>query len=76
MCTVWSQALPKDSRPLLYLMEPAEKRGALDKAFGFLKLAQKCDPLGTEVRRAALRLLVAKALRHLRQRKPHLAEQT
>ena len=75
VCTVWSQALPKDSRPLLYLMESAEKRGALDKAFGFLKLAQKCDSLGTEVRRAALRLLVAKALRHLRQRKPRLAEQ-
>jgi hypothetical protein len=75
VCTVWSQALPKDSRPLLYLMAFAEKRGALDKAFGFLKLAQKCDSLGTEVRRAALRLLVAKALRHLRQRKPYLAEQ-
>jgi hypothetical protein len=75
VCTAWSRALPKDSRPLLYLMESAEKRGALDKAFGFLKLAQKCDSLGTEVRRAALRLLVAKALRHLRQRKPHLAEQ-
>jgi hypothetical protein len=75
VCTIWSQALPSDSRPLLYLMESAEKRGALDKAFGFLERAQKYDALGTEVRRAALRLLVAKALRHLRRRKPHLAEQ-
>jgi hypothetical protein len=75
VCTIWSQALPKDSRPLLCLMESAEKRGAFDKAFGFLERAQKCDALGTEVRRAAFRLLVAKTLRHLRQRKPHLAEQ-
>ncbi|MGO8792215.1 MAG: hypothetical protein ACLQVL_33170 [Terriglobia bacterium] len=75
VCTIWNRALPNDSRPLLHLMESAESRGALDKAFGFLKLAQKCDALGTEVRRAAFRLLVAKALRHLRQRKPHLAEQ-
>jgi hypothetical protein len=56
-------------------MESAEKRGALNKAIGFLEQAEKLDALNPEVRRAALRLLVAQAIRHLRQRKPHRAEQ-
>jgi hypothetical protein len=71
----WHQALPKDSRPLLYLMESAEKRRALNKAIGFLEQAESLDALNPEVRRAALRLLVAQVIRHLRRRKPHLAEQ-
>jgi hypothetical protein len=71
----WHLALPKDSQPLLYLMESAEKRGALNKAIGFLEQAEKLDALNPEVRRAALRLLVAQAIRHLRQGKPHRAEQ-
>jgi hypothetical protein len=71
----WRRALPQDSQPLLYLMEAAEKRGALAKAFKFLEEAEKLDSLNPEVRRAALRLLVAQAMRHLRQRKPHLVEQ-
>jgi hypothetical protein len=71
----WHRALPNDSRPLLYLMESAEKRGALNKATGFLDQAEKLDALNPEVRRAALRLLVAQAIRHLRQHKAHLAEQ-
>jgi hypothetical protein len=71
----WHLALPNDSQPLLYLMESAEKREALNKAIGFLEQAEKLDALNPEVRRAALRLLVAQALRHLRQRKPHRAEQ-
>ena len=75
MAERWRRALPKDSRPLLFLMESAEKRGALNKAIGFLEQAEKLDALNPEVRRAALRLLVAQAIRHLRQRKPHLAEQ-
>jgi hypothetical protein len=70
----WRRALPNDSRPLLYLMESAEKRGALKKATGFLEQAETVDALNPEVRRAALRLLVAQAIRHLRQRKAHLAE--
>jgi hypothetical protein len=56
-------------------MESAERRGALNKAIGFLAQAEKLDALNPEVRRAALRLLVAQAIRHLRQRKPHRAEQ-
>jgi hypothetical protein len=71
----WHRALPNDCRPLLYLMESAEKRGALNKATGFLEQAEKLDALNPEVRRAALRLLVAQAIRHLRQHKAHLAEQ-
>ena len=71
----WHRALPNDCRPLLYLMDSAEKRGALNKATGFLEQAERLDALNPEVRRAALRLLVAQAIRHLRQRKAHLAEQ-
>jgi len=71
----WRRALPNDSQPLLYLMESAEKRGALNKALGFLEQAEKLDALNPAVRRASLRLLVAQAIRHLRQRKPHRAEE-
>jgi hypothetical protein len=56
-------------------MDSAEKRGALNKATAFLEQAQKLDALNPEVRRAALRLLIAQTGRHLRQRKPHLVEQ-
>jgi tetratricopeptide (TPR) repeat protein len=71
----WHQAIPNHSQPLLYLMESAEKRGALKKATAFLEQAQKLDAVNPEVRRAALRLLVAQTGRHLQQRKPHLVEQ-
>ena len=71
----WHQALPLHSQPLLHLMESAEKRGALNRATAFLAEAQKLDAVHPEVRRAALRLLVAQTGRHLRQRKPHLVEQ-
>lgn len=71
----WHRALPKHSEPLLYLMESAEKRGALNKATAFLEEAQQLDAVNPEVRRAAFRLLIAQAGRHLRQRKPHLVEQ-
>jgi hypothetical protein len=71
----WHRAIPNHSEPLLYLMESAEKRGALNKATAFLEEAQKVDAVNPQVRRAALRLLIAQAGRHLRQHKPHLAEQ-
>ena len=71
----WHRAIPNHSEPLLYLMESAEKRGALNKATAFLEEAQKLDAVNPEVRRAALRLLIAQTGRHLRQRKPHLVEQ-
>jgi hypothetical protein len=71
----WHEALPNHCPPLLYLMESSEQRGALSKATAFLEEAQKLDAVNPEVRRAALRLLVARAARHLRQRKPHLVEE-
>jgi len=71
----WRRALPKDSAPLLFLMESAEKRESLSKAMGFLEQAEKLDALNPQVRRAALRLLVAQVLRYLRQRKAGRAEQ-
>jgi hypothetical protein len=71
----WRRALPQDSQPLLYLMESAEQRGALNKAYGFLEQAEKLDALNPAVRRAALRLLVAQVVRQLRQHKPRRAEE-
>lgn len=70
----WRRALPKDSRPLLHLMDAAEKRGALKKALGYLEEAEGLDRLNPEVRRARLRLLTANAVRHLSQGKVHLVE--
>ena len=70
---LWRQAQPGDTRPLLYLMESAEKRGAYQKALKHLEDAEELDRLNPEVRRAKLRLLLSTAMRHLRQRKTRLA---
>ena len=70
----WHAQCPDDVRPLLHLMESTEKRNALKKALGHLEAAERIDRLNPDVRRARLRLLVATTLRHLKQRKPHLAE--
>jgi len=70
----WHEALPRDSRPLLFLMRSAEKRGALKKALGYMELAESVDGLNPEVRRARLRLIVASVLRHARQKNFRLAE--
>jgi hypothetical protein len=71
----WHRALPNDSAPLLHLMESTEKRGALNRALGYIEKAERLDGLNPAVRRARLRLQVACAMRHLRQKKPRLAEQ-
>jgi hypothetical protein len=70
----WCVALPHDIPPLLHLMQSAEKRNALQKAFKYMERAEQIDGLNADVRRARLRLLVAMAVRHLREKKPHLAE--
>jgi hypothetical protein len=70
----WRQALPNDPRPLLRLMEQAERRNALKKAMGFLRQAEVIDGVNTEVRKARLRLLILTATRHIKQGKAHLAE--
>lgn len=63
----WCAARPNDIPPLLHLMQSAEKRNALQKAFKFMERAERIDGLNADVRRARLRLLVAKAVRHLRE---------
>ena len=70
----WHEQCPDDVRPLLHLMESTEKRNALKKALGHLEAAERIDRLNPDVRRARLRLLMATTVRHLKQKKPHLAE--
>jgi hypothetical protein len=70
----WHAAFPEDTRPLLYLMNSAEKRNAFKKAIGYLNTAEGIDGLNPDVKRARLRLLVATAVRHLKQKKTHLAQ--
>ncbi|MGB7761420.1 MAG: hypothetical protein WBL61_16440, partial [Bryobacteraceae bacterium] len=70
----WRTAIPADPRPLLLLMRMSEDRNALKKALGYLRQAEELDGVNAEVRRARLRLLILGAVRHLKQRKPHLAE--
>jgi hypothetical protein len=69
----WREARAADIQPLLYLMESAEKRNAFKKSLKYLEEAEELDRLNPEVRRAKLRLLLSAAIRHLQQRKAHLA---
>jgi hypothetical protein len=69
---LWRQAFPGDTRPVLYLMESAEERGAYRKSLQHLECAEELDRLNPEVRRAKLRLLLSAAIRHLRQGKTNL----
>lgn len=70
---VWHKIRPMDIEPLLYLIEEAEKRNAFPSALTYLDKAERIDAVHSTVRAARLRLLVASALRHLQQKKPHLA---
>ncbi|MCP4624929.1 MAG: hypothetical protein GY850_15600 [bacterium] len=70
----WHAAFPEDTRPLLYLMKSAEKRSAFKKAIGYLNTAERIDGLNPDVKRARPRLWVATAVRHLKQKKTHLAQ--
>ena len=70
----WREARTADIQPLLYLMESAEKRNAFKKSLKYLEEAEELDRLNPEVRRAKLRLLLSAAIRHLQQRKAHLAQ--
>ncbi len=69
----WRKARPADIQPLLHLMESSEKRSAFKKSLKYLEEAETLDRVNPEVRRAKLRLLLSAVLRHLSQRKPHLA---
>jgi hypothetical protein len=70
----WRVARPNDVQPLLHLMEFAEKKNALQKAFKFMKQAEELDGLNPLVRRARLRLLISIAVNHLRRNQARLAQ--
>ena len=72
---LWHEARPSDVAPLLFLMESAEKRGAFQKALDYLEQAEQWDRVNPEVRKARLRLLISRVIRHLKQKKPHLAQE-
>jgi hypothetical protein len=69
----WHRIRKSDMEPILFLMEETEKRGAFPTALSYLEKAERIDPVNSVVRAARLRLLVAGAMRHLQQKKPHLA---
>ena len=64
-----------DIEPILLLMEAKEKRNAFQTSLQYLAKAERIDSVHPAVRRARLRLLAGSALRHLQQKKPHLAEE-
>lgn len=69
----WAADFPEDPRPLLHLAQSAEERGAFDKALKYIGQAEQLGGIDPKVKRARFRLLVAKAVRHLKQGKPDLA---
>ena len=71
----WHKIRPMDIEPILFLMEAKEKRNAFQTSLQYLAKAERIDSVHPAVRRARLRLLAGSALRHLQQKKPHLAEE-
>ena len=71
---LWAFKVPGDPEPLLLLMTLAESRNALKLALTNLARAEAINPLNPMVRRARLRLTMATAWRHFKDRKPHLVE--
>jgi hypothetical protein len=69
----WKRASAGDARPLILLMEMAERRGAFKKALGLLGEAESLDRLSPFVAQARFRLMAAMALRHLEQLQARLA---
>ncbi len=69
----WHGAIPDDVRPLIHLARSAEERSAFKMCLGYLERAEQIDALNQDVRKIRRRILVATAIRHLKQRKPHLA---
>ncbi len=70
----WQKAMPHDIRPLLHLARAAEKRHAFKMCLGYLDQAEQIDALNPDIRKIRRRILAATAMRHLKQRKTHLAE--
>lgn len=69
----WHAAHPNDLEPLLYLIEAAEKRGALRKALGLVAKAEALNCLHPQLRDSRFRLLLASAERRIRDAKAALA---
>jgi hypothetical protein len=69
----WHKIRPMDIEPLLHLLQEAEKRNAFPTALTYLDQAERIDAVHSVVRAARLRLLAGSALRHVQQKKPHLA---
>ncbi len=70
----WNETNPNDYRPLIYLFENVEKRGALQKALNYLKQAEELDRTNPKVREGRQRLVWQSALKHLKQQKFHLVD--
>lgn len=70
----WNETNPNDCRPLIYLFENTEKRGALQKALNYLKQAEKLDRTNPKVREGRQRVVWQSALKHLKQQKFHLVD--
>jgi tetratricopeptide (TPR) repeat protein len=69
----WHRLRKNDIEPVLFLIEQSEKRNAYPTALSYLEKAERIDPVHSVVRAARLRLLAGGAMRHLQQKKPHLA---
>src|SRR5262245_2099022 len=69
----WRRAHPQDLEPLLYLVQAAERRGAIRKALAFLAEAEALDRVHPDVRQSRFRLLLAGAERRIKEGKPALA---
>jgi len=71
----WHKIRPTDIEPILFLMEEKEKRNAFQSALQYLTKAERIDSVYPAVRQARLRLTAGAVLRHLRLKKPHLADE-
>jgi hypothetical protein len=71
----WHKIRPMDIEPILFLMEEKEKRNAFQSSLQYLAKAERIDSVYPAVRQARLRLLAGAVLRHLRQKKAHLADE-
>ena len=69
----WHQVIPQDITPVLYLAESAEQRNAFKRCLTYLDEAEQIDALHPAIRKIRIRMLTATAIRHLKQKKTHLA---
>jgi hypothetical protein len=71
----WHRIRPTDIEPILHLVDAKEQRRAFQTSLQYLAKAEQIDSVHPSVRRARLRLLAGSVLRHLQQKKPHLADE-